>query len=26
VQTARRYLPTLRDAAAELADIFQAKD
>jgi DNA-binding IclR family transcriptional regulator len=26
VQTARRHLPTLRDAAAELADIFQAKD
>jgi len=26
VQTARRHLPTLRDAASELADIFQAKD
>jgi IclR family transcriptional regulator, acetate operon repressor len=26
VQTARRHLPTLRDAAGELAEIFQAKD
>ena len=26
VQTARRHLPTLRGAASELADIFQAKD
>jgi IclR family transcriptional regulator, acetate operon repressor len=26
VQTARRHLPTLRDAAAELAEIFQAKN
>jgi DNA-binding IclR family transcriptional regulator len=26
VQTARRHLPALRDAAGELADIFQAKD
>ena len=26
VQTARRHLPTLRRAASELAEIFQAKD